>query len=73
MGGLRFHTLFCKSSPKDMFIDLGGGEKNIDVREKHPSVASCTHPDWGICNVGRCPDQELNPQPVGVQSDAPTN
>ena len=56
-----------------MFIDLGGGEKNIDVREKHPSVASCTHPDWGICNVGRCPDQELNPQPFGVQSDAPTN
>ena len=37
-----------------MLIDLEGGhgregewERNIDVREKHQSVASCLHPDWG--------------------------
>ena len=23
-------------------------ERNIDVREKHQSVACCTHPDWGL-------------------------
>ena len=22
-------------------------ERNIDVREKHGLVASCTHPNWG--------------------------
>ena len=37
-----------------MIIDCregDGGERerkrNIDMREKHPLVASCTHPDWG--------------------------
>ena len=40
-----------QSSPKDMAIDFRerGRErernKRIDVREKHWSVASCTHPD----------------------------
>ena len=29
--------------------------ENIDVREKHQLVASCTHPNWG-----------LNPQPRHV-------
>ena len=37
-------------------------ERNIDVREKHQSVASRTHPNWG-----------LNPQRFGAQDDAPTN
>ena len=45
---------FFKSSPKYIFIYLTerGKERerkrqrNIDVREKHPLVASCTHPDW---------------------------
>ena len=37
-----------------------GGE--IDVREKHRSVALHTYPD-----------QELNSQPFGVWDDAPTN
>ena len=37
-------------------------QRNIDVREKHQSVASRTHPNWG-----------LNPQRFGAQDDAPTN
>ena len=57
-----------KFSSKDMFIDLvererGRGERdrvkqrerNMDVREKHRSVASRT-----------CPDQGWNPQPMYV-------
>ena len=31
-------------------------------KEKHQSVASCMHTDWG-----------LNPQPFAVPGDAPTN
>lgn len=26
----------------------------------------------GICNLGTCPDQELNPQTFGAQDDIPT-
>ena len=37
-------------------------ERNINMREKHPSVASYT-----------CPDQGWNPQPLGVWNNAPTN
>ena len=52
-----------------MFIYLfEGGERrererkrNIEVREKHRLVASCTHLDWGLdYNPGTCPDWELN-------------
>ena len=46
-----------------MFTVAGRGErKKIDVKEKHWSVASRVHPDWG-----------LNPQPFDVWDDAPTN
>ena len=65
-----------------MFIDFRergkGGERKrereIDVTEKHRSVASCLHPNLGSnCNPGMCPDQELNPQCFGAQNDTPTN
>ena len=45
---------------EDMFIDER--ERNSNVREKHQSVASYTHPNW-----------ESNPRPFGAQDDAPTN
>ena len=39
----------------------GEKERYIDIREKHRSVASCTHPTGDqICNPGVCPDQESN-------------
>ena len=54
-----------ESLPEDMFIDFrdgGGGRKggrerqtSTDVREKHQSVASCTHPDQ---------ESKLQPRPV---------
>ena len=30
-----------------MLIDFREKERNIDVKEKHLSVASCTCPNWG--------------------------
>ena len=43
-----------------LFLEKGEGkkkerERNIDVREKHWSVASHTHPDWRL---------NLQPRPV---------
>ena len=59
-------TFFFKSSPENMFIDFRergrGKERNTDVKEKHWSVASCIHPDWGP-----------NPQHSGVWDDTPNN
>lgn len=50
-----------------------GGERETETCEKHPLVASHTHPSWGrTCNLPMCPHQELNPQPFGVRDDAPT-
>ena len=45
-----FVFFLFKSSSEDMFIDFKGQEegkrgKNIDVRKKHQSVASCMSPD----------------------------
>ena len=58
----RFHSnnIFFKSSPEDMFIDFrergmerqNKNERDINVREKHQSLASYTHLD-----------RESNPQP----------
>ena len=43
-------------------------ERNIDqLRPGHTPTG-----DW-MCNLGMCPDQELNPQPSGVQGDATIN
>ena len=47
-------------------------ERNINVREKHGSVASHMYPDWDQThNLGRCSDQKSNLQPFGVWHDAP--
>ena len=50
-----------------MLIDLREGEgrkRNIDVREKHQSVASHTYPGQGLNrNPGVRPDQELSLRP----------
>ena len=50
------------------------GERNIDVREKHQSVAfvhvlngNQTH------NLGMCPDWESNPWPLETQDNTPIN
>ena len=53
-----------------MFIDFRekGRERDIDVREKHGSIASHMCPDLSICS-----DKELNPQNFGVQDDALVN
>ena len=81
-----FIDSFIQSLPEDTFIDFRERERvrahtqerNIDVREKHPFVASYTHPhrqlDWGTNrSLGMCPDRESNPQPFGTQDDAPAN
>ena len=46
-------------------------ERNINVQEKHQSVASCTPPSGDlVCNPGMCHDWELNQQPFGFQAGA---
>ena len=45
-------------------------ERNIDVRGKHWSVASGLPPTGDLaCNLGMCPDEELNWQPFVLQDD----
>ena len=59
------------SSPKDMYINLRERERererNIDVREKHWSVASHMCSNWeqthSLC---MCPGQEMNPCPFCI-------
>ena len=57
------------------FRDRGEGkekdmERNINVREKHRSVASCTCPTRDqTCNPGTCPDWESNLQPFTLQDN----
>ena len=49
-------------------------KRNIDVKEKHQSVASCMNLDQrSPSNLDMCPDWDLNPQPFGVWDDTPTN
>ena len=46
-------------------------ERNIEVREKHQSIASCTRPIRdGTCNLGMCPAQESNRWLSTLQDDA---
>ena len=46
-------------------------ERNIDVQEKHRSVASLTPPTGNPAhNPGMCPDWESNQQPFGSQTNA---
>ena len=49
-------------------------ERNINVREKHDQLLPISTPTGDrTCNLSKCPNQELNPQPLGVQDNAPTN
>ena len=44
-------------------------ERNINVREKHRLVASCTPPTRDLaCNPGMCPNRESNQQPFCSQA-----
>ena len=58
-----------------LFLERGEGrqkerERDIDVRERHPSVASGRCPSWGPNpQPGVCPDKELNRQPVALRDD----
>ena len=57
-----------------LFLERGEGrekerKRNIAVREKHRSVASCMPLTGDLaCNPGMCPDWELNRQPFGSQA-----
>ena len=77
---LILEKYFYLSSPEDMFIDLKRGEgrekrrdRNINVREKHQSVASCTHLGEGL-NLQPQHILWLGIEPVilQLQDDAPT-
>ena len=44
-------------------------DRNIDVQEIHPSVASRTPPTGDpACNPGMCPNWELNQLPFSLQA-----
>ena len=50
---------------KTLFIFRGRGregerKRNIDIRKKHESVASCVFPRNQAHNLDMCPDQESN-------------
>ena len=72
---LNFYLFFILTSGHFFLLLLKRGEgreRNIDVREKHQSVASYTRPRPGIACawtgdqtriLGMYPDRELNPQP----------
>ena len=48
-----------------------GREGNIDVQEKHQSVASRMLPTRDLaCNLGMCPDWQSTQQPFSLQKDA---
>ena len=55
-----------------MFIDfrkmVGRRERNID--QLPPALTPIRDQTW---NLGKCPDQESNPQLFDAQDDAPTN
>ena len=49
----------------------GGKKREIDVQEKHWLVASLMSPTRDMdLNPGKCPDQESNRWPFGLQDDA---
>ena len=49
----------------------GRRERNMEVWEKHLSVASLTSPTGDLAhNPGMCPDWELNQRPFGSQASA---
>ena len=48
-------------------------ERNINVREKHQSVAFPTPTGDQTCNLGMCPDWESNQGPYGLQDNVPTS
>ena len=55
-------------------INVKEKHRYIHVREKHQLVAShtCPNGDWN-CNLGMCPNWELNPPPFGVRDSTLTN
>ena len=72
------YSFLKKYSPKDMFIDFRekGRERERETERERdinylPPIHSVT--GGGTHCVGMRPDQRLNPQPLGVQDNAPTN
>ena len=67
---------FLKNDFFNLFLERGKGtekekERNINVREKHQSVATCTPPTWDMaCNTVLCPNWESNQWPFGLWKDA---
>ena len=57
-----------------LILEKGKGREKREG-EKHRSVGPLIYvPSRDqVCNPGMHPDQELNPQPLGLQDDAPTN
>ena len=62
---------------KFYFRERGRGgerERDINMREKHRSTVFHMHPDREQThNLGMCPNCKSNPQPFGVQDNAPTS
>ena len=73
---LIYISFFKKTSPKDMFIafrERGKGrsrERQTDIDQLLPICAPTRDQ---TCNLGMCPDQESNPQPLGAQDNTPTS
>ena len=55
-----------------LFLERGDErERNINVQDKHRSIASRIPPARDLVrNPGMCPDQELNQRPLGLQARA---
>lgn len=53
----------------ERMVKVGVGRK----REKYQLTDSHIHPDQGLaCNLGMCPDRQLNPQPFDAWDNTPT-
>ena len=53
----------------------GGGQKKKSMWERNSNLLPPIHTPTKdqTHSLGMCPDWDLNPQPLGVQDDAPTN
>ena len=62
-----------------LFLERGEGsekdrERDFDVREKLPWVASPVQPSWGLNpQPGMCPDRGMKPATLCFAEQSPTN
>ena len=72
------HSYFLKFSPKDMsllILEREGKERGRETSMWERNIdrlpSKCTSTGHGTCNLGICPDRELNLQTCGVLDSAP--